>query len=148
MNSQRLGTSLCCALGVCGAVACSVAMFALPLGIVGASVAAGAKADSMQNMSGMPGADSVASRSVPPWIAALNHVGPELMVASVALVLLAALLRKSTLAAGTALAAGGILYYGMYAQARMSIMWVFTAIGLTLLVVSAIGIPRIRKPYS
>jgi nicotinic acid phosphoribosyltransferase len=121
MKKRLPGTSLCCALGACGAIACSIAMFAAPLGILGASVTAGAKADSMQSMGAMAGMSPTASAAaaaahVPAWIALLNLFGPQLLIVSVVLVIAALAVRRSVFGALAAVAAGMLLYYGMYAQ--------------------------------
>lgn len=104
-------------------------MFAVPLGIVGAGIAAGAKgARSMQNMGGME------------WPSLLTQYGPELLVASVVLTTLAVAFRRSLLGALTAIGGGVILYYGMYMQTNVSIMAALTIIGLTLLLLSMLGL--------
>lgn len=117
-------------------------MFAVPLGIVGAGVAAGAKANSMQSMESMSGTPSSAAQAanMPAWIALLNRIGPELLIGSVALVILALAFRRSVSGTITSLVAGIILYYGMYSQTNMRLMWIAAATGFVLLLVSMLGL--------
>ncbi len=130
------GTSLCCLLGICGAAACSVAMFAVPLGLVGAGVAVGAKAGTASGMAGM----SRASGAIPAWVTLLSRYGPELLAVSLLLVVAALVVRRSMAGAGAALIGGIVLFYGMYGQANVSVMWLATIAGLLLLLASPFGL--------
>ncbi|MDA8379326.1 MAG: hypothetical protein M0020_00585, partial [Actinomycetota bacterium] len=104
-----------------------MASMLLPLvGVAGAGVASGAQASggSMAGMAGMgpaPAARAAASSGA----AAPRHpggvlgflvtIGPELLVVSILLVTVSLALRRRA-AALPALVAGGLLYWGMYAQ--------------------------------
>lgn len=147
MSGRKIGTTLCCAIGACGAIACSVAMFAVPLGIVGASAATVAKASTMQSMSdmsSMPAAHAGAHpASLPSWIALLDRFGPELLAVSMALVLAAMVVRRSTAGGLLALLAGIVLYFGMYGPVSLTIMWIATGTGFALLIASLIA-PRVQ----
>ncbi|TAM60245.1 hypothetical protein EPN52_05715 [bacterium] len=136
--------SACCALGVCGAIACSVAMFAVPLGIVGAAAAAGANTAThgMGAMTGMAGAGGSAPSAthLPAWVAILDDYGKALLSGSVTLMVLALLFRRSIFGVTTAVIGGLVLYYGMYLQTNMPLMEVTTGFGLVLLLLAMLGL--------
>ena len=138
--------SALCALGVCGAIACSFAMFAVPLGIVGVGTAAAAKgASSMQGMAGMGSMGDISASStahLPVWLDVLNHFGPQLLIASVMLIVVALALRRAPFAATVALIGGIVLYYGMYLQANMLAMESGTVAGLGMLISAMFGLRR------
>jgi len=144
MNGRKLVTSLCCALGIVGAIACTVGMFAIPLGLAGAGIAAIANADSMQNMSGMSttGTASSTGSHLPAWIAIVNRFGPEILLGSVVLMIAGLAIRRSLFGALIALLGGIVLYYGMYGTTNITIMWPVTGAGMILLFIALIGLRR------
>lgn len=104
-------------LGIAGTVTCTVTMVLPAIGAVGAAGAAG--------MSGMSGMDD---RDTPGLLGLLLDLGPYLLVASVLLVTAGVALRQPV-AAVPALAAGGLLYWGMYGQPSYPVMYLSLAIG-------------------
>ncbi|MDE2572849.1 MAG: hypothetical protein KGM44_10060 [bacterium] len=130
-----------CTLGLCGAGACSLAMFAVPLGIVGAGVAAGTAVGSsmhgMESTSGMAGgAASGAGVHLPAWVTTLNRLGPELLIVSVLVMIAALALRRARYGIALTVVGGAVLYYGMYVQSNMTVMGAATVFGLALLVLA------------
>ncbi len=149
-NRKAFGSNLCCLLGICGAAACSIAMFAVPLGLVGASVAAGAKAGTAQSMAGMPGTSDMSQTEstmvhagTSTWVTLLNRYGPELLVASVLLMVIALAVRRSVAGASAAVLGGIVLFYGMYGQSNMTVMWSATILGMLILLASMFGLRRL-----
>lgn len=123
--------------GSCGSLAC-IASMVLPLvGLAGAGAAAGAQATggSMAGMGPAPtststatAASSTASSHPGGVLGFLVTIGPELLVVSVLLVTVSLALRRRV-AAVPALAAGALLYWGMYAQASVGLMYATIAVG-------------------
>jgi hypothetical protein len=116
-------------------------MFAVPLGIVGAGIAAGVKADSASSMAGMSdmsnmGGATAHAPPLPMWLTLLDRYGPELLVASVFLMVGALAVRRSIVGAMAALAGGIVQFYGMYGQSNMTVMWSATIVGMRLLLAS------------
>lgn len=145
MKSAQVGSACCAAVGVVGALACSISMFAVPLGIVGAGIAAGAK--SASSMPGMPGmgngaAPAGATAHLPAWIGVLNRYGPEILIVSVLLVVTALALRRSVPGVVAAVIGGIVLYYGMYAQPSIAVMAGATIVGLLLLMIPMFELTR------
>lgn len=134
-------TTACCgAVGVAGSIACSLAMIAAAAGLLGAgaSTAARTSVGSMAHMG------STAGRN-PEWIDFLVRNGPAVLVASLALVIGAAAVRRRSAILPAALA-GIILYVGMYRQSSLG--WMYAAIGSgTLLLVGAFAatVSRLRR---
>jgi len=99
----RAGGGMLGALGITGGLICTATMVLPALG------AAGAAAGGTQ---GMTGADESPRYGL---VGTLTDVGPAILVVSTLLVTLGVCLRRP-LAAVPALAAGAVLYWGMYAQ--------------------------------
>jgi len=99
----RAGGGMLGALGITGGLICTATMVLPALG------AAGAAAGGTQ---GMTGADEPPRYGL---VGTLTDVGPAILVVSTLLVTLGVGLRRP-LAAVPALAAGAVLYWGMYAQ--------------------------------
>lgn len=131
--ANRVGgvTTACCgAVGIAGSIACSLAMVAAAAGLLGAGASTGARASagSMAHMGLSAGRN-------PGWIDFLVRNGPALLVASLALVIGAAAVRRRSAVLPAALG-GAILYVGMYRQSSTG--WMYAAIGSgTLLLVGA-----------
>ena len=126
-------------------------MFAVQLGLVAAGAVAIAKGNaSSRDMGSMTSMGSAAASSahgfVPSIVGALNRFGPEILVGSVALVVLALAARRS-IGLVPALGGGIILYVGMYVQTNVTIMWLATVAGLGLLGLAALG-PKMRERTS
>ena len=113
---------LASALGLIGGVVCSISMVLAAVASVG--VAAAAVGGSM---SGMSANDSHHN----PVIALLIQWGPAILVASIALITIAVALRGSRTALAV-LAAGGLLYWGIYLQASLPIMYLAIVSGLVV----------------
>ncbi len=106
--------------GADGSLACTVAVTAALAGAFGAGATAGARAiTARHSMSGMatPGGP----------LGDLMEFGPQILAVSAPLVT-AGLARRRPLAATPAAAAGALLWWGMYAQASLTVM--YTALAL------------------
>lgn len=116
-------------IGVLGTGVCAVAMFAVSLGLVGASATVSAKAS--RTMDSMSSVGSMAA--TPAWLSGLLRFGPEILVASLLLVIVPLALRRSI---GTlpAVVGGTILFAGMYVQSNGTIMVIATGLGFSLIV--------------
>jgi len=111
--------------GTCGSFACVAAMVLPLVGLAGAGAAAGAQAAG-GSMAGMgPATTTATSGASHPGgvLGALVTYGPELLVVSVLLVAASFALRRPV-AALPAVVAGALLYWGMYAQASVALMYV------------------------
>ena len=139
--------------GTCGSVACVAAMV-LPLGgLAGAGAAAGAQATGC-SMAGMGPAPTSTSKATAATVSShpggvlgvLVTIGPELLVVSVLLVTVSLALRRRA-AAVPALAAGALLYWGMYAQASDAVMYATIAVGYVIWA-ATYAWTRVRRPRS
>ena len=107
-----------------GAVACSTAMTLAALGVVGASAAGTA-----QGMAGMGSPPQGAGASG--ILGFLLDHGPAILFVSAVLVVLALIVERRSWQRGTLAAlAGALLYWGMYVQAGIAVMYIAMAIGL------------------
>lgn len=105
------------ALGFAGGIACSAAMILVALGVVAAGAAsAGAGASGMAAM----GASGAASAN--PLLSFLLDRGPTILLVSIALVAIGVATRRMT-AAIYVLVAGAVMYWAMYEQPSLSIMY-------------------------
>lgn len=84
-------------------------------------------------MAGMGRASSTVSQQ-PVWLDALVRFGPEILIASLALVALGVGLRRPRALIPVAVG-GGVLYVGMYVQSSTVAMYVAIAAGTILLIV-------------
>jgi len=118
MRSRRTGLWSAGALGVLGSMTCTASMIAAVVGVGGAAAATG--------MAGMaatgPGHPGGALR-------ALLWIGPWLIAASALLVVAAFALTRRPATVIPALAAGAVLYAGMYAQNNIPVMYASIAVG-------------------
>lgn len=141
--------------GTCGSLAC-IASMVLPLvGLAGAGAAAGAQASggSMAGMGPVPTSTSTAATAASTAsshpggvLGVLVTIGPELLVVSALLVTVSLALRRRV-AAIPALAAGALLYWGMYAQASDAVMYATIAVGYVLWAGTYVW-TRMRRPRS
>jgi hypothetical protein len=106
------------ALGVLGSIACTASMIAAAAGVGGAA-AATSMAGMTNTGTGHPGGA----------LGALVRIGPWLIVLSALLVTAAFALTRRPLTAIPALAAGAVLYAGMYAQNSLPVMYASVAVG-------------------
>jgi hypothetical protein len=90
---------------------------------------------------------SASSAGQPAWFDALIRYGPELLIVSIVLIVVAFAIQRSrwTIAAA---AGGAILYAGMYAQQSLAVMYASIAVGFAFFVAAAIGLrrPQTRAP--
>lgn len=128
------------AAGFLGGLACSAAMVLAALGVIGASAAAGAS--SVRGMAGMDRAHSGDDASVFRFL--LDH-GPTILVVSTVLLTLALGLRRRG-SALTAAIVGGVMYWGMYVQARVPVMYAAIAIGLVAWIALILAPVRFPSP--
>jgi hypothetical protein len=103
-------------IGLVGSIGCAVAMTLAAIGVVGASAAS---AGSMADM----GADSTGGF----WGALLQY-GPAILVVSIAAMTLALGVQRP-IAIIPAVLAGALLYWGMYDQDRLPVMYAAIVIG-------------------
>jgi hypothetical protein len=130
-RESGLITACCGALGLGGAILCSLTMVAPALGLLAGQAA-------RSSMGGMSGSASTSQAQLPAWWDAIVRLGPEILVLSVLLVALAVALRRR-LAALPAIVGGLILYLGMYAQPSLMAMEAATGIGTGLLVLAYVA---------
>ncbi len=110
-------------VGAAGSLACTVAMTASVAGALGAGAAAGARATAARgSMSGMA---TPAPGGLP---GGLIEFGPQILAIS-ALLVTVGLARRRPPAAVPAAAAGALLWWGMYAQASLTVMYLALTLG-------------------
>lgn len=117
-------------LGLGGTAACAVAMILPIVGVVSSAASAGAQAAG--GMAGMGAGGHVAHYSGLEGF--LLRFGKEILIVSVVLVagsFLARRVARRGYAAIGALVGGAILYYGMYEQSSVAVMYVTMAVGYT-----------------
>lgn len=139
-SGQMLG-----ALGIFGSLTCSAAMTAAAFGIGGAAVGA------MGSMAAMSDAAGRATTTGPidAVVAFLVWAGPAILLLSL-IAMGAATLTRRRAAAGLVLVAGVVLFWGMYLQPALSVMFVSIAAGLAALLAAnawangALRLPRQR----
>jgi hypothetical protein len=137
--------------GLGGSVLCSAAMIAAAVGLITTTTSTGTAAHrlSTQSMPGMdtPAAGTTGGGALPAWLAAwlgaLVRYGPQLLVASLALLAVGTALHRRAALAPT-VAAGVILYVGMYRQ--RSLPWMYVAIGIGTVLLAAAYAVSLRQP--
>jgi hypothetical protein len=115
--------------GLGGSLLCSTAMLAASVGLF--TTAAGAAAHRSMPSMGTP----VAGGGLPAWLDALVRFGPQLLVASLALLAVGVGLRRPA-ALIPATAGGAILYVAMYQQQSLAWMYAAIAAGTALLLLA------------
>ena len=108
----RVGTGPVGLVGVAGSAACTAAMVLPVIGVAGATA----------SMAGMTRSQEDG------LLGALIEYGPIILIASILLVTASLALRRP-LAAVPALAAGAMLYWGMYAQSSYPVMYLTVVAG-------------------
>ncbi len=121
----------CAAVGILGSLACSVSMTLVVLGVTGVAVSTGSMGG-MQGTQGMGGASSTqlaTGSGLGEFIQFLVHAGPNILLVSVAAVVVGFGIRRR-IAAIPALGAGALMYWGMYLQSGAPLMYVSILLGL------------------
>jgi hypothetical protein len=108
------------AAGAAGSLACGASML---LAAAGASVSAAAT-----GMTAMPGTGGAPRHGL---LGVLVRTGPWLLIASALLITAAFALSRRPRAAVPGLLAGALLYWGMYAQPSLTLMYLSIAVGYT-----------------
>jgi hypothetical protein len=132
MSARHAGRWSAGAVGVLGSMACTASMIAAAVGVGGA-----AAATSMTGMTGMTGTGRLGG-----VLGVLVRIGPWLIVASVLLVTAAFALSRRPVTAIPALAAGAVLYAGMYAQNSLLVMYASIAVGYLTWAALALWVAR------
>lgn len=122
------------ALGAVGSVTCAGSMAAI---LVTAGVGAAGASTSMAAMAG-------STRHLTGFLGAMNTAGPAILVVSMVLVAVSFALRRP-LAGAVVLLAGGVLYWGMYGQTSIAVMYVSLAIGFAVWVATYFWSRRTRR---
>ena len=130
------------ALGIFGSLTCSAAMTAAAFGIGGAAVAATAGMAAMSDAAGQ----ARATGPIDVVVAFLVWAGPAILLLSL-IAMGAATLTRRPAAAGLVVAAGVVLFWGMYLQPALSVMFLSIAAGLAALVVAHVwsGADRLAR---
>lgn len=130
MEQRRVATTCCSLVGIGGSAMCSFAMVAAAVGLF---ATAGATAVHSFAMAAMASASSPDAGHLPAWLEALVRDGPQLLVASLAVLAVGVGLRRPAALTPAALG-GAILYAGMYQQ--HSLPWMYAAVGTALLLIA------------
>src|SRR6266568_6205960 len=119
----RIGRTAIGVMGVLGTLACMGSMVLAVVGVAGVGISA-----SMAGMStGAPGqAESLQHSGI---LAFLLQAGPVILLVSIGAFALSQATRR-WVAAVAALLVGGVIYWGMYGQPRLPVMYVTMALGL------------------
>ncbi len=122
-RNARLGQTSVGIVGVMGTLTCMGAMLLAVIGVAGAGTSAA--------MSGMNmGIQGQATNSQHPGVLAfLLQAGPAILLVSIGAFALS-LASRRWVAAIPALLVGGVMYWGMYGQPRLPVMYVNMALGL------------------
>ena len=127
-------------VGVLGTLVCMGSMLLAVVGVAGVGISA-----SMAGMStGAPG--QAGSLQQPGILAFLLQAGPTILLVSIAAFALSLAMRR-WMAALAALLVGGVIYWGMYGQSRLPVMYVTMALGLlgwAVVFLWVRGLPRRR----
>ena len=120
---MRIGQTTIGIVGVLGTLTCIGAMVLAVIGVAGVGASA--------TMTGMStGAQGQASSGPPTAILAfLLQAGPAILLISIGAFALS-LVSRRWMAAIPALLVGGVIYWGMYGQPRLPVMYVTMALGL------------------
>lgn len=128
MTGGRGGPLMACsgALGIAGAILCSLSMIAPTIGLIAAQ--------GLRSPGGMS-SSATGHTQLPSWWEILLRLGPEVLIASVLLVVLTLAFRRPV-AILPAIIGGLILYLGMYAQPSSTVMYATTAVGIVSLLLA------------
>lgn len=144
VEGPRFGAWTAGAIGLLGGGLCSAAMTIAALGLAGAGAA---------GVGGAAGKDSRGSMAEPasPIDAATQFLilwGPVILVGSIILVALyAAAVRRSPWPVLVAVIAGAVLYWGMYLQPALGVMFGAMAAGLMAWVALIVLVPRLSADF-
>lgn len=135
---ETIGQAALGIIGVLGTLACIGAMVLAAVGVAGVGTSAA--------MSGMSAQGSVNQSQPASILAFLLQAGPVILLISMGAFALSLALRKWG-AAVPVLLIGGVMYWGMYAQPRLPVMYVTMVLGLLGWVVLFLWVrrPRNRK---
>ena len=118
----RLGQTALGVMGVLGTLTCMGAMVLAIIGVAGVGVSA-----SMGGMS--PGGQSGSGGQPTAILALLLAAGPTILLISIGAFTLSLATRR-WVAAILALLLGGVIYWGMYSQPRLPVMYITMVLGL------------------
>lgn len=117
----RIGQTAIGIVGVLGTLICMGAMVLAAIGIAGVGASA--------VMAGMGPQEPATSGQAAAILASLLQAGPTILLVSIGAITLAIASRR-WVAAIPALLVGGVIYWGMYGQQRLPVMYVTMALGL------------------
>jgi hypothetical protein len=125
-------------VGVLGTLTCMGAMLLAVIGVAGVGTSAA--------MAGMSMGSQTTSSQHPGILSFLLQTGPVILLVSVGAFALSLAIRR-WVAAIPALLVGGVIYWGMYGQSRLPVMYVTMALGLlgwAVIFLWVRGLPRRR----
>lgn len=134
----RIGQTTITLVGVLGTLTCMGAMVLAVIGVAGVSTSAA--------MAGMSMGTQATRGQHPGLLAFLLQAGPVILLVSVGAFALSFATRRWEAAIPTLLV-GGIIYWGMYAQQNLAVMYITMALGLfcwALIFLWAHSLPRRR----
>ncbi len=141
----RVGQTASGIVGVLGTLACMGAMVLAVAGVAGVGASAVGTQASMAGMS-MGSQGQAIGGQAPSILAFLLQAGPTILLVSIGAFALSLAARRGV-AAVSALLVGGIIYWGMYGQPRLPVMYVTMALGLigwAVVFLWVRGLPRRR----
>ena len=138
---RRLGAAAVGLAGLAGSIACSASMVLAAAGVAATAAGAGG---AMARMA--PG--SAGSGPLTNLLSLLAQAGPAILTGSILAMLLSLALRRRA-AVPLALLAGVILFWGMYGQARLPIMFAAIAVGILVLAAAFVWAHGswVRRPH-
>ncbi len=124
----RIGQTTIALVGVLGTLTCMGAMVLAVAGVAGVGASAVGTSAAMAGMStGVQG--QAASGQQPGILAFLLQAGPAILLVSIGAFALSLATRR-WIAAIPTLLVGGVIYWGMYGQARLPVIYVTMVLGL------------------
>ncbi len=124
--------STCCAVaGGFGALACSVSMILVTVGLVGAAAAASGSIAGMAAMGSTSSGQTPSNGLFSSTVRLLVQVGPPLLIISIVAIAVSVGIRRRA-AALPAMLAGAVMYAGMYLQSSVPLMYASIALGLVV----------------
>ena len=121
----RIGQAVIGIVGMLGTLTCVGAIVLAAIGIAGGGASAGMTAMGAMTSSG----HAIGGQSLD-ILALLLRTGPLILLVSIAAITLSLALRRWVTAI-PALLAGGIIYWGMYGQPNLSVMYITIGVGLS-----------------
>ncbi len=139
---RRLHSSVTGGAGLLGGVSCTVSMTLAMLGLVGtAAVQAGHSAG---DMAGMTATSGPAVHSSDPVLAFFIDHGPTILIVSAVLVVFSLGVRRRWFVV-PALVVGALMYWGMYAQSSVTVMYVASGIGILVWILLFVAVGSARS---